>query len=419
GMYDRRYLVSYGLTMVIGYLFAFFVPKLGRGFLSSIENTAVIGFILFLAFYEAVKDRIQGKRLLLITWILFILMVGGVFALESLGVIRPLGGKFLRVINPAGSRSPLLESVAEHRRASWLSFFGDFGLTLSLALFGSYFAIRRIEEKRLFGIVFFLSGVYFMGSMIRLSLILSIPTSLMAAYGLKELLTPFVHAISRGAERRPRRRRRVFGIGRELSAIFTVFILVATLPTIWSTAQTSNRPTTLASSGVPVRLGMSYPQDWLQALAWMRDNLPDDAIVVSWWDYGYWIEAMANKTTLADGATYNPIQIAEIAKIMMFNHSDSLPILKGFGATHILVFNTFNPNNPEQQWPFGDNVKWLAMVQIAGLNESDYFSGGRYTEKFMETTLYRLMHMQADPEHFRLVFSSQYNFVLVYEIKYG
>ena len=418
-LYDRRHLISYVFTMGIGYFFALLVPKLGFKFLMSIENVAVLGFILFLLLYETIRGRIKPGRLLVITGVMLVLLAGGVLTLESLGIATPLRGKFLSVIDPSKrSMSPLLESVAEHKRSSWTSFFRDFGLTIGLSLFGSYFALLKLEERRLFGLLFFLSAIYFTGSMVRLALILSIPASLMAAYGLKELLTPFVSATLRRTDRRARRRRGVFGVSREMGGIFTVFILVATLPTVWNAADSAYRPTLLAGSVVPVVIDGEYPQDWLQALAWMRDNLPDDAVVVSWWDYGYWIEAVANKTTLADGATRKQFHIAKIAKIMMYNHSESLPILESLDATHIVVFYTFNPMNPTQEWPLGDNVKWYWMAKIAGLNETDYFSGNRYTEKFLNTTLYRLMHRQADPAHFKLAFSSEYGFVLVYEIEY-
>jgi len=206
----------------------------------------------------------------------------------------------------------------------------------------------------------------------------------------------------------------MFGVSRELGGLFLVFILVATLPTIWGAASAANRPTSLASSG-----GVGT-QDWLQALAWMRDNLPNDAVVVSWWDYGYWIEAMANKTTLADGATRNQHQIAQIARIMMSNQSRSLPILEKYGATHIVVFQTFDPRNPSRKLGIGEYGKWIWMAKIGGFNETDYYDPktGDYTQKFRDSTLYRLLNMNADPVNFKLAYSSKNNFVLVYEVKY-
>jgi len=418
GLYNRRQLTSYCLTMGIGFAVALMVPKLGIGFLMSVENVAVPGFTVFLLIYETLRTRLSPRTVFLTVSVLFVLMVAGGLALSALGLINPMRVKFLSVLDPSKrSVSPLLESVQEHKKPAWSSFFEDFGLTLGFAVLGSIFSLRKVEDRTLFALLFFLSALYFAGSMVRLDLILSIPMSLMAAYGLKELLTPFVSIMSRKAERR-RRRRTVFGLSREMGAVFTLFILIATLPNVWNAASTAYIPTTLATSGVPVMLGGAYPQDWLQALAWMRDNLPDDAVVVSWWDYGYWIETMANKTTLADGATRIQHQIAQIARIMMYNQSGSHEILERYGATHILVFHTFNPNRPTEQWPFGDNVKWAWMASIGGLNESDYFDGNRYTDKFTQTTLNNLMNRRADPDLFRLAYSSEHGFVLIYEVDY-
>jgi dolichyl-diphosphooligosaccharide--protein glycosyltransferase len=342
--------------------------------------------------------------------------------LEAVGVTNPISGKFLRVILPGGKSSdnPLSESVAEHKRSVWSGFFSNFGLTFPLAILGAYLSINDINDKRLYGVLFLVTAVYFTGSMTRLSLILSIPVSLMAAFGLNELLTPFV-TLTRRKPVVGRRRRRVVlqGISKALSIVFTLFILVSILPSIWGTSAASNRPTSMASSSVPALFGDRYPQDWLQALNWMKDNLDDDAVVVSWWDYGYWIEAIGEQTTLADGATSNRSQIGYIGRIMMFNQTESLSMLEAYDATHIVVFHTFNPNNPESKWPFGDNVKWSWMVQIGGLELSDYIdtSNGQVTAKFEESTLNRLMNLRPDPG-FELAFASDFHFVLVYELNY-
>ena len=41
--------------------------------------------------------------------------------------------------------------------------------------------------------------------------------------------------------------------------------------------------------------------DYREAYWWLRDNTPEDARVMAWWDYGYQITGIANRTTLADG----------------------------------------------------------------------------------------------------------------------
>jgi hypothetical protein len=94
-------------------------------------------------------------------------------------------------------------------------------------------------------------------------------------------------------------------------------------------------------------------------------------------------------------------------------------MLEAYDATHIVVFNTFNPNNPDTQWPFGDNVKWSWMVQIGGLELSDYINTttGQVTARFEESTLNRLMNLRPATA-FELAFASEFRFVLVYELNY-
>jgi dolichyl-diphosphooligosaccharide--protein glycosyltransferase len=417
-IYESRHLVSYGVTMGVGFLIAALVPKLGIKYLRSVENMTVFLLVALLVVYELASQRMgKQKAYMLIGGVILVLIVG-VLGLQQVGIIKPLTGKFLRVLNPRlATESPLYASVAEHHRAVWTDFYGKFGLTFALGMFGCYFALKNLSDRNLFSVAYFATAVYFAAGMSRLSLILSAPASVMAAYGLKELVKPFIGLSSRREEGRGRRRRPLFGVSREMAIVFSVFLFFAVLPTVWGAAESSLRPTSLASSGVSAMLGGSYPQDWLQALSWMRDNTPEDAIVVSWWDYGYWIEAMANRTTLADGATKNTKQIQKLGRIMMLNQSGSLPLLEEYGADYIVVFYTFNPNT-QAEWPFGDNVKWSWMVQIPELNITDYIDEtGQPTETFEESTLNRLMTLRP-ASAFKLVFASQYNFVLVYKIDY-
>ena len=42
-----------------------------------------------------------------------------------------------------------------------------------------------------------------------------------------------------------------------------------------------------------------------QAYTWLKDNTAEDARVMAWWDYGYQIAGIANRTTIADGNTWS------------------------------------------------------------------------------------------------------------------
>eukprot|EP01062_Namystynia_karyoxenos_P025993 TRINITY_DN2033_c0_g3_i4.p1 TRINITY_DN2033_c0_g3~~TRINITY_DN2033_c0_g3_i4.p1 ORF type:complete len:994 (+),score=370.66 TRINITY_DN2033_c0_g3_i4:120-2984(+) len=73
---------------------------------------------------------------------------------------------------------------------------------------------------------------------------------------------------------------------------------------------------------------MSHPQimfktrdgqiidDYREAYLWVKRNTPEDARVMAWWDYGYQITGIANRTTIADGNTWNHEHIATLGKCL-------------------------------------------------------------------------------------------------------
>lgn len=57
--------------------------------------------------------------------------------------------------------------------------------------------------------------------------------------------------------------------------------------------------------------------DFREAYYWLRQNTHDKARVMSWWDYGYQIAGMGNRTTLVDNNTWNNSHIALVANFIM------------------------------------------------------------------------------------------------------
>lgn len=53
--------------------------------------------------------------------------------------------------------------------------------------------------------------------------------------------------------------------------------------------------------------------DFREAYYWLSQNTDDDARVMSWWDYGYQIAGMGNRTTLVDNNTWNNSHIALVS----------------------------------------------------------------------------------------------------------
>ena len=419
--YEIRHLITYTITLGFGFLIVFFTPRLGPMSLLGLDSIAAFSLILILFGYELIKDKIDIGVISVGAAGLLVLVVIAIFVLPAIGVNIPIGFKFLKVLNPFTSTdSYLYESVAENHVVPWASLFNNFGIILALAVFGTYFSIKNTNEKNLYAVLFFLTSLYFAGVMSRLTQILTAPASLIGGYGLVKAIIPFLKEQTSVSGRTAKRRQMVFGVSRPLILLFVGFLLLSMIPNIYSAIDAADGPTQLASSGISVKVQGEYAKDWPEALEWMKANVGDNEVVCSWWDYGYWIETMAGKTTMADGATQTTNQIAEIGKIMMLQPNESIKILERYEADYIVTFVTYDPNNIQSQWPFGDNVKWQWMVQIAGLDINDYvnYTASKYKDAFIDSTLVKLMYQVPPFDVFEPVFISEHGYVLVYKINY-
>eukprot|EP00957_Ditylum_brightwellii_P136945 10443783-Ditylum_brightwellii.AAC.1 len=94
--------------------------------------------------------------------------------------------------------------------------------------------------------------------------------------------------------------------------------------------------------------GSSHPQimswsggrlidDYRDAYWWLRDNTPADSRIMAWWDYGYQIAAIANRTTLADGNTWNHEHIALLGMILTAPEKEAHRIAKHL-ADYVLIW---------------------------------------------------------------------------------
>jgi dolichyl-diphosphooligosaccharide--protein glycosyltransferase len=416
-LYSRRILEAVTISSLVGLIIAVNVEFLGGfSYITNAENMALLILVGLLWVYELMKTQIEIPKARYIMLGLIVVSIIGVLVLQSLNIIKPITGKFLSVLIPNYQSGLVFGTVAEHKVPTWTLFYTSFGIAVPFAILGGFFALRNLTDKHLLGVSLFSTSLYFGGVMHRLSLILSIGMCLMAGFGLVNLMKPFISQVNQRDEtRRGRRRQSEKGISREISILYAILIFLLLTPTVWNTQATANSATSLSSTNI-------YPGfiDWPEATNWMQDNIPKNSVVASWWDYGYWIETLAKRTTLADGLTLNGTHIAQIGKMLLLNETEALPLMKQYDVTHVVVHPTYNPWDPEQSIGHGDQTIWPAMARIAELNETEYYNPEtrEYNDKFYNSNLYKMMKKE-DMDHFNLVFSSTYSFVLVYEIDYG
>ena len=159
----------------------------------------------------------------------------------------------------------------------------------------------------------------------------------------------------------------------------TTYLMLFVLHCTWVTSNAYSSPSVVLASRMPDG-SQHIIDDYREAYYWLRQNTPQNAKIMSWWDYGYQIGGMADRPTLVDNNTWNNTHIATVGKAMSSREEVSYPILRQHDVDYVLiVFGGLLGYS-------GDDInKFLWMVRIAEgiwpdeVRERDYFTArGEY-----------------------------------------
>jgi dolichyl-diphosphooligosaccharide--protein glycosyltransferase len=283
---------------------------------------------------------------------------------------------------------PLTDSVAEHATTSINFSFLFHSVWMIFAGIGIWFILsKKISQSfvkndmKAFVLIIGISGVYVSSSFIRLEVFASISLIILSSIALS-ILTKNIFKI------------KLFGKKNYLFKIPYVLIIMFlfTLPLVFPEnnnwiSHTDNPPIifTGATSNPPTT-------DWLETLEWIKLNTPENAVIASWWDYGYWIQTLGERTTLIDNATLSTWQIVNMAKMFLSTPVDSWNMLKEMDADYVLVFLSAQKINDDNELYIlgggGDESKVVWFAKIAKLPVEKYLKfGAMGTNYFNEQTM--------------------------------
>jgi dolichyl-diphosphooligosaccharide--protein glycosyltransferase len=370
GRYRTEMLVAYSMNIFLSIPLSSLIRGFGLSlgtFVGSHQFTFYSIMVAMVLLEVGKRVKVERERFLIYVGALSAMLVF-TLCLYPQGVYSLTGGKFLKAFGPLSPIvSPIVESVAEHLPSIWQSFYFRFSFFTAFSLLGMFFALKRLRDDDVYLILFFLTSLYFASSMVRLILILAPAMALLSAYGVVEVIKhPFrvEMALPKKVERNVRAE-----IFRVKAILIGIVFLIAFVSIVYSPVGSRGvdfaySPTTIASSTMPFRY---FFPDWLETCGWLKDNTPENAVIMSWWDYGYYITVVGNSTSLADNSTWNVGQIEKIAEAFMSNESRSIEIMKQFNVTHVVVFTTMKLS---ERWNaiiyYGDEAKWTWMAAIAG-----------------------------------------------------
>ncbi|TFF88653.1 MAG: hypothetical protein EU548_08590, partial [Promethearchaeota archaeon] len=377
--YNENVLIAYagtqGMALLVNSLYANFIHS------QLFDNMTVGGVFFFsfilLAFHiifinREKYPRFYDKLLSTIKYSIIpaVLIVGIILWIEPEVLPLGIGPRFLSILSPLLRDSMhIVASVAEHMPSSWSIFYYNTLIPLMLLPLGIYFCFKRGEAPDVLLIVFLLTLFYFTGSMIRIILLFAPAAALMGSYGLVSVLKIFGSFMGErkiGVSRKRKRQiKRPIGRG-EIMGVYGLVFFLCIAQVVHASDISINQ-----LSYTQIVAGNAF-HDWEESLTWMKTNLQGTSVVVSWWDYGYWLTPIGNVTTVNDNATFNSYRIGLTGMAMMqTNEIYSAKAFKELEADYVLVYFGFLVNGLG-----GDEGKWPWMLRICNDHYNSYKSGG-------------------------------------------
>lgn len=130
------------------------------------------------------------------------------------------------------------------------------------------------------------------------------------------------------------------GVKKEIAIAFvgvmTVLLISYTFHCTWVTSEAYSSPSIVLSARSHDG-GRIIFDDFREAYYWLKMNTPEDARVMSWWDYGYQITAMANRTILVDNNTWNNTHISRVGQAMASTEEKAYEIMRELDVDYVLV----------------------------------------------------------------------------------
>jgi len=193
-------------------------------------------------------------------------------------------------------------------------------------IIGAWFLFSRKTidlkiDKRVFALITSIAAIYISSSFVRLEIFASVGLIILGAIGLAILFKKIYES-------------NIFSPTKILfcGVILGLFLTPVILPEDLSWSSWAEFPPTILHGGSFFQMSTN---DWPHAMDWLKNNTSEDAIIASWWDYGYWITTLSDRTTIVDNATVIDWQIKKMAYSLITTPENSWHILSSDYTTDV------------------------------------------------------------------------------------
>jgi len=392
GRFSHRIYVAYSTVYCIGTILSMQISFVGFQPVQTSEHMmalGVFGLCQILGGINYMRTKIIGDDFQTLLQFIIYLIGGVVIAFGTLltitGKIAPWTGRFYTLLDPSYAKNhiPIIASVSEHQPTSWSSFYFDLHIQVFLFPVGLYFCFSKLTDANIFVILYGVTSIYFAGVMVRLMLVLAPVMCILSGIGASSMLSTYMTQYLESSSKVPEKKLKKNESSKSMkSEIATAFVTMLTFMLIsyvfhctWVTSEAYSSPSIVLSARSHDGSQVIF-DDFREAYYWLRMNTAEDARVMSWWDYGYQITAMANRTILVDNNTWNNTHISRVGQAMSSGEDEAYEIMRELDVDYVLVIF-----GGVVGYSSDDINKFLWMVRIGGstekgrhIKESDYYS---------------------------------------------
>jgi dolichyl-diphosphooligosaccharide--protein glycosyltransferase len=385
GRFTNKIYLSYTLFYVVGTVAAVQIPIVGYAPITTLEqlpSRIIIVLYQFVRFGEYVIKRRSMSRSVAslfrfrLSTVGILLIFAGAAVFGQLGYLVPVStritGLFLKL---SKTGNPLVDSVAEHQPADGAMYFRNLQYLCILAPIGFILTTMNFGDSPSFLLTYAVIAWYFSNKMVRLIILVGPVASCLGGLALGRLVSwSFCHLCeeeivedesendykqkdkklltTKNQEPRKKKRSKKLPkssfdedkkeepIWKTIAATAVIVILILFVSSFQTFCLNSCRH---LSNPVIVQLARTRDgatvkvDDYREAYWWLRDNTSEDARILSWWDYGYQITSISNRTTLCDGNTWNYEHIALVGRVLTAKEDEAYQIARLL-ADYILIW---------------------------------------------------------------------------------
>ena len=381
----------------------------GINFVFGIQGFLIIGSTIFLVICTMIqKLSKEEKRLRNGLYFLIGTILSGITLITintSSAFLKLPSFRYLNAMNPfLTTQDPLVDSVAEHATTTLAQSFYFSSVLMIFAGIGIWFIIKNKDrihsfsklrnDMIVFTLIISLVGVYVSSTFIRLELFASISIIILSSIGLS-VLTSVILINKKIKDKKISNNPRIITRISYFSIIIILLIMPLTIPENGNWVNATKAPPTILNGGSVFNIATD---DWHNAMEWLNKNTPEDAVIASWWDYGYWITTLSERASLADNATISTSRIQKIAKTLLSPPDEAWEMLQELDADYFLIFVAGervgnDPNGIYLLRGGGDESKkqWFMKIAEEPLGKYLRQDGVSGTDLFWQNTLFGKM----------------------------